>query len=102
MGKYLDAVVVEDEKTARECIQYLKDQRVGTCTFLPLDTIRAKPIDEKIRSTQGAKLVIDLLKFEPFLHNAVLFAVGNTLVAENLQDARKLAFGQVISCFFEF
>lgn len=97
MGKYMDAVVVDDERTARECIQYLKEQRVGTATFLPLDALRVKPIDEKLRATDGARFVLDLLKFEPFLHNAVLFAVGNTLVAENLQDARRLAFGQV--CF---
>jgi structural maintenance of chromosome 1 len=95
MGKYLDAIVVEDEKTARECIQYLKEQHVGTQTFLPLDSIRAKPIDEKLRSLSGAKFVLDLLKFEPYLHNAVLFAVGNTLVAEDLNEARRLAFGQV-------
>jgi hypothetical protein len=102
MGKYLDAVVVEDERTARECVQYLKEQRVGTCTFLPLDSIKVKPIDEKLRATSGIKLVLDLLKFEPFLHNAVLFAVGNTLVAEDIKEARRLAFDQVIFFFFFF
>lgn len=98
MGKYMDAVVVDDERTARECIQYLKEQRVGTATFLPLDSLRVKAVDEKLRAIEGAKFVLDLLKFEPFLHNAVLFAVGNTLVAETLPEARRLAFGQVQYC----
>ena len=39
MGKNMDAIVVDNEKTAMECIKYLKDQRVGVLTFLPLDTI---------------------------------------------------------------
>ena len=100
MGKYMDSIVVEDERTARECIQYLREQRVGTCTFLPLDSIKSKPIDEKLRATAGIKLVLDLLKFEPFLHNAVLFAVGNTLVAEDIKEARRLAFDQVVKSSF--
>lgn len=48
-GKNLDAVVVTDEKTARDCIQYMKERRLGVATFIPLDTIRTKDIDENLR-----------------------------------------------------
>ena len=42
MGSKMDAVVVQDEKTAIECIQYMKEQRVGIATFLPLDTLKVR------------------------------------------------------------
>jgi structural maintenance of chromosome 1 len=42
MGRNMDAVVVDQESTARECIKYLRDQRAGVLTFLPLDTLQAK------------------------------------------------------------
>jgi len=42
MGKNMSAIVVDNEKTAIECIEYLKEQRVGKATFLPLDTIKGK------------------------------------------------------------
>jgi len=30
-----------------ECIRYLKEQRIGVATFLPLDTIQGKSVDDK-------------------------------------------------------
>jgi structural maintenance of chromosome 1 len=30
------------EKTAKECIQHLRDQRAGQATFIPLETIQVK------------------------------------------------------------
>jgi len=49
MGKYMEAIVVDTEKTARCCIQYLKEQMLEPETFLPLDNIDAKPIRERLR-----------------------------------------------------
>ena len=49
MGKYMEAIVVDTEKTARACIQYLKEQMLEPETFLPLDNIEAKPIRERLR-----------------------------------------------------
>ena len=48
---------------AQDCIRYLKDQRVGTCTFLPLDNITVKPLSERVRSF-GSKYrpCVDLLE----------------------------------------
>jgi structural maintenance of chromosome 1 len=50
MGKNMDSIVVDSEKTAIDCINYMRDQRAGQATFLPLDTISVKPIQEKYRS----------------------------------------------------
>ena len=40
MGRHTDAVVVDSEATALECVQYLKEQRLASATFIPLDTIQ--------------------------------------------------------------
>jgi len=40
LGKYMEAIVVDTEKTARQCIQYLKEQMLEPETFLPLDYIQ--------------------------------------------------------------
>ena len=44
MGKNMDAVVVDSEKTAMDCITYLKEKKCAPETFIPLETIRAKPV----------------------------------------------------------
>ena len=49
MGRNMDAIIVDEEKTARDCIEYLREQRVGTATFLPLNAIIVRPVSEKLR-----------------------------------------------------
>ena len=46
-GKHMDAIVVESRQVAQECIGYLKDQRIGTCAFLPLDNLLTAPIPSR-------------------------------------------------------
>lgn len=44
LGKYMEAIIVDTEKTARRCIQILKEQMLEVETFLPLDYLQTKPL----------------------------------------------------------
>ncbi|CAB0028922.1 unnamed protein product [Trichogramma brassicae] len=96
LGKYMEAIVVDTEKTARQCIQYLKEQYLEPETFLPLDYIQAKPLKERLRNIQeprNVKLLYDVLRFAPKdIDRAVLFATNNALVCETPEDANKVAY----------
>merc|ERR1719210_182754 len=68
LGRYMEAIVVDTEQTARQCIQYLKDQMLEPETFLPLDYIQAKPLKERLRNIsnpKGVKLLYDVLQYKP-------------------------------------
>ena len=92
----MEAIVVDTEKTARQCVQYLKDQMLDPETFLPLDYIQAKPLKERLRNIQSpknVKLLYDVLQYDPpEIKRAVLFATNNALVCESPDDAAKVAY----------
>uniref|UniRef100_A0A7N8YNB3 Structural maintenance of chromosomes protein 1A n=1 Tax=Mastacembelus armatus TaxID=205130 RepID=A0A7N8YNB3_9TELE len=95
LGKNMDAIIVDSEKTGRDCIQYIKEQRGEPETFLPLDYLEVNTdYNEKLRELRGAKLVIDVIRYEPpHIKKALQYACGNALVCENVEDARRIAFG---------
>lgn len=96
MGKNMNAIVVDTEKTGRLCIQYLKEQMLEPETFLPLDYIEVKAVKERLRNIQypkGVKLLYDVIRYEPStIKKAVLYATNNALVCETAEDANLVAF----------
>lgn len=92
-GKLMDAIVVDNGRTGADCIRYLKDQRIGIATFIPLDEIRARPVDESLRRLGGtARLAVDVIKHRDFVGKAVHYAAGNAVVCDSLEEARKLRY----------
>ncbi|KAI9139793.1 hypothetical protein BKA69DRAFT_607804 [Paraphysoderma sedebokerense] len=93
LGKNIDAIVVDHQKTAIECIQYMREQQYGHFTFIPLDTISAKPINEKYRSIHHhARLAIDVIDYDPSFERALLYACGNALICDNLDTAKWICY----------
>ncbi|CAM9228761.1 unnamed protein product, partial [Ectocarpus fasciculatus] len=92
-GKHMDAIVVETKQVASECIRYLNDQRIGTCSFLPLDNIANKPVPDRLRSLGTRYRVgVDLVECEDRFRPAVSYAIGSTIVCDTLEDAQHLGF----------
>jgi len=71
------------------CSQYLRTQRAGQATFLPLDTISVKPVNDKYRSfAKGARLAVDVIQYEPAVERAMQHACGNALVCDSMEVAK--------------
>ena len=52
---HIQNIVTEDEQTAKAMIQYLKQNRLGRATFLPLTSVKAREhgIDSAILKEKG-------------------------------------------------
>ncbi|WFC98827.1 Structural maintenance of chromosomes protein 1 [Malassezia yamatoensis] len=95
MGRYADAVVVNKESTAVECIEYLRSQRAGHATFIPLDTVQTKPVNDRLRSlSTHARLAVDVLQYPSHIERAVHFACGNTVLCDDWDVASNLCYEQ--------
>ncbi|VUZ57622.1 unnamed protein product [Hymenolepis diminuta] len=96
LGKHMDSIVCDSEKTAKDCIQYMKDQRIEPETFLPLDFLDVQPVDEKLREISdppNVHLVIDVINCDPVTaKKALQFACGNALVCDTVEHARCVAY----------
>ncbi|KFQ41592.1 Structural maintenance of chromosomes protein 1B, partial [Nestor notabilis] len=92
-SKYMTAIVVATEKTAKDCIRFLKEERAEPETFLALDYLDVKPINEKLREIKGAKMMVDVVQtpFAP-LKKVIRFVSGNGLVCETVKEAKQIAF----------
>ena len=93
LGRHFDALVVDTEKTAKDCIQYLRDQRAGQATFIPLDSIQVKGVNSNLKSLHvKARLAIDTIEYDHSLERAMSYACGNSLVCDDLETAKELCY----------
>ncbi|CAE6414576.1 unnamed protein product [Rhizoctonia solani] len=93
LGRNIDAIVVDHEKTAIDCIEYMRQQRAGQATFIPLESIQTKPVNDKYRSfARGARLAIDVIQYEPVVERAMFHACGNALVCDTMEVARYVCY----------
>ncbi|KAG6813644.1 hypothetical protein H0H92_008881 [Tricholoma furcatifolium] len=93
LGRNIDAIVVDEEKTAIDCIEYMRNQRAGQATFIPLDTIQVKPINDKFRSfAKGARLAVDVIVSEGAVERAIHHACGSAIVCDTMEIARYVCY----------
>ncbi|GMS91640.1 hypothetical protein PENTCL1PPCAC_13815, partial [Pristionchus entomophagus] len=98
LQKHMNSIVCDTDTTAREAINYLKEQRYSTETFLPLSVLDVQPINERLRTLKkphGVKLLYDVIQCpNNTVKKAVQYACGNALVVEDAEGARYLAYGE--------
>ncbi|KAI9104572.1 SMCs flexible hinge [Phlyctochytrium arcticum] len=97
LGRNMDAIVVDSQKTAIACIQFLREQRSGMATFLPLDTISAKPLNERLRNVRHAHLAVDIIQFDKAYEVAMQYACGNSLVCDTIEVAKDICYKQQLN-----
>jgi len=92
-GSRIKSIIVEDDKIAEECIKILKYSKLGTATFLPLNKIQGKPLQNiKTKGVHGSCL--DLISFDPKFKNALSYVFGSTLVVDDIPAARNIGIGK--------
>jgi structural maintenance of chromosome 1 len=85
------------------CLKFTTDQRIGTATFLPLDSLQIPSPEstERIRAMaendKRYRLAADVIRVNDEYRRAVLYAVGNTVVCDSLDVAREVCFSRRVS-----
>ncbi|MBO7744196.1 chromosome segregation protein SMC [Paenibacillus sp. MWE-103] len=96
LGGALQHVVMNDERSARAAIAFLKSRQLGRATFLPLDVIRSRNIpDHDRRTIAGLEgfvgVASELVSCDAKYANIVENLLGNVLISETLEQANRIA-----------
>lgn len=90
IGPRLGHIVVDNEKIAQACIEYLKSNQAGRATFVPLNRINTQP-PGLLPSRPGViDFAYNLVDFDPAFVKAFQYACGQTVVMDEMDNARKL------------
>ena len=88
LGGTQQHIVTEDEETAKEFIEYLRERGLGRATFLPMTTVKPRlltPQEKEVLSMPGCLGVAsDLVSCDEAYRGIVENLLGRTVVAEDL------------------
>lgn len=90
-GGRMAHVVVDDEHVASVAIELLKSSNAGRATFIPLNKIKKAPSKLQLPKDKGViDYAINLVDFDDEYIDAFFYAVGDTIVVEDIECAKKL------------
>lgn len=91
LGGRLQNIVTATAEEALQAIAYLKAQRAGRATFLPLDLLRpSPPLPPMEREPGVVGRALDLVRYPPPFEPAAHLLLGRFLVVENWEAALRL------------
>ena len=91
MGGRMRSIVVDNDEVASVAIEILKSARAGRATFLPLNKIQHRPRGMRVPNIEGVvDYAINLVNFDPIYEQAFYYALGDTIIVEDMNAARKL------------
>ena len=91
-GNRFQALVVETDQVAEECIRLLREEKRGRATFLPLNKmLPGRPHGKSLvvaKAAGATGFAIDLVRFDEALRSAFWYVFGETVVMDDLAHAR--------------
>ncbi|KAI0239488.1 Structural maintenance of chromosomes protein 4 [Lamellibrachia satsuma] len=96
----LDFIIVDNMTTAMKGIEFLKKNNVGMATFIALDKMEKwkNHCNQTLKTPENVPRLFDLVKVNnKDIRPAFYFALRDTLVANDLDQAMRIAYGK--TCF---
>ncbi|MCF6137077.1 chromosome segregation protein SMC [Pseudalkalibacillus berkeleyi] len=96
LGAATQNIVVHTEEDARAAISFLKQNRLGRATFLPMSVIKSRKLpqneEDKIKSHRSfVGMASNLVGYEERHRNIIENLLGNVVIAIDLEGANELA-----------
>lgn len=96
-GSYMEAIIANNEDTVRDCIRFLRQNRLGTATFLPITKIkpRSTPDIDMMNDPGIFGWAINLVNFDKTYFSIFSFIFSTTIIIDHIETAKKIGIGNV-------
>lgn len=91
LGSSAQNIVVESDREAQQAIHWLKKERRGRVTFMPLNLVKGKRQDVDFQDDAVIGLALDLVRFEKKYEPIMAQLLGRVWVLRDLESATQLA-----------
>ncbi len=93
LGGAMQNIIVENENVAKQCIGFLKNQRAGRATFLPVTSIKGHELNEQgLANCNGfISIASQIIECDSKFSGIMSFLLGRTVIAENIDTATNIA-----------
>lgn len=96
LGGAMQFVLTKDQASARQAIQYLKQNKAGRATFLPIHSLSKRTVrDDHLLVCQNTKgylgIASEFIYYDDQYETVISNQLGNTLVVDSLETANSLA-----------
>ncbi|MCD7894241.1 MAG: chromosome segregation protein SMC [Erysipelotrichaceae bacterium] len=96
LGGAIQFIVCQSDKDARNAISFLKNNKSGRATFLPLDTMQPRQLRQEhfmvCQNTKGyLGIMSDFVKYDKHIGNVVKNQLGHIILADTLENASALS-----------
>lgn len=96
LGGALQNIVTSTEEDAKKAIEFLKTNRMGRATFLPISAVGGKYLDSsmaaEIKTQEGfCGVASDLVRFDPQYRGIILSLLGKVVIVRDLDAGIKMA-----------
>lgn len=98
LGMGLQHIVVDDENTAKACINHLKYNKAGRATFYPISSVSGQLPTQEMNNAKKYKGYVgvadELIKFDKKFHKIFSSLLGRTVIFDNIDNATEMAKAQ--------
>ena len=91
LGAYMQNIITADENSAKAAINYLKHNKIGRVTFLPINIIKSKKINNIQSKTPFIGIASDLISYDEKYRDILENILGRTIVIDNIDQGIKFA-----------
>ena len=93
LGQALQNIITDDEETAKKLVEYLRENKLGRASFLPITSVKGKKIDKLIKNGLSGVIGIasDLIKCDKKYEQILLNLLGKTVIVDNMDTGVILA-----------